>query len=118
MRSTVFPATVALLLGSLAACGSPSQPADPNPVVAVDGVKVTPQSIVLPAIGATWQLSAVISPANATDKGLEWDSTDSTVASVNAFGVVTARAAGAGIFVTAHTHDGGFQSSVNVTVAP
>jgi uncharacterized protein YjdB len=118
MRSTVFQATFVLLMASATACSDPAQPVNPDPVVAVEGVRVTPQSIVLPRIGATWQLSAVVSPANATDKALEWESTDTTVASVNAFGLVTARGAGAGIFVTAYTHDGGFQSSANVTVSP
>jgi len=118
MRSMVFQATFVLLLGSLTACSDPALPVEPDPIVAVDGVKVTPQSIVLPGIGATWQLSAVVSPANATDKALEWESTDTAVASVDAFGLVTARAVGVGVFVTAHTHDGGFQSSVNVSVSP
>ena len=56
--------------------------------------------------------------ANATDQGIIWESTDSTVATVNALGLVTARGVGAGVFITAYTHDGHFQASVNVSVNP
>jgi uncharacterized protein YjdB len=40
------------------------------------------------------------------------------VASVNATGLVTARSAGVGVFVTVFTHDGNFQASANVGVFP
>jgi uncharacterized protein YjdB len=84
----------------------------------VEGVKVTPQVIVFPAIGETTQLSATVSPANATDKAIAWESTDSTVAAVDAFGRVTAMAVGSGVFITVSTHDGHHQASVNVSVNP
>ena len=87
-------------------------------VVPVEGVKVTPQSIVMTAIGETRQLIATVGPEAATDKAVEWESTDTTVATVNATGLVTARGIGAGVFITAVTHDGHFQSSANVTVNP
>ena len=87
-------------------------------VVPVEGVKVTPQSIVMTAIGETRQLTATVGPVTATDKAVTWESTDTSVASVDATGLVTARGIGAGVFITAVTHDGHFQSSANVSVSP
>jgi uncharacterized protein YjdB len=95
-------------------CGNPYGPAD---VVAVQSVKLTPQSLQL-AIGETKALAAVITPANATDQQLLWESTDSTVAAVDADGHVVGRRAGAEVFVTVFTHDGHRQASVNITVNP
>lgn len=118
MRSLARLATVALLALSANACSSPGEsdpPADPVPVL---GVKVTPQSFVFQAIGETKQMIATISPANATDQAIAWESTDSTVASVDSVGLVTAKAVGSGIFITVFTHDGHHQASVNVSVNP
>ena len=82
------------------------------------GVKVTPQSFVFQAIGETKQMVATIAPANATDQAMTWESTDPSVASVDGTGVVTAKAVGAGVFITVITHDRQHQASVNVSVSP
>ena len=113
------PALAIVITVLLSACGGsdPNQP-DPVPVVPVQGIKVTPQSVQLTAIGETKQLVASISPTNATDRAVTWESTDPSVASVNATGLVTARSAGVGVFVTVFTHDGNFQASANVGVFP
>lgn len=87
-------------------------------VVPVEGVKVTPQSVVMIVVGETRQLTATVGPETATDKAVTWESTDTSVATVDATGLVTARGIGAGVFITAVTHDGHFQSSANVTVNP
>ena len=87
-------------------------------VVPVEAVKVTPQSVVMIVIGETRQLTATVGPDNATDKVVDWESTDTTVATVDTNGLVTARGIGAGVFITAVTHDGHFQSSANVSVNP
>lgn len=87
-------------------------------VVPVEGVKVTPQSVVMTFIGETRQLTAAVGPDKATDKAVTWESTDNSVATVDANGLVTARGVGAGVFITAVTHDGHFQSSANVSVNP
>lgn len=103
------------------ACSSPSQPGDPDPsptIVPVQGVKVSPQVVVLSAIGDTWPLTATISPDNATDQAVVWESTDSTVVTVDALGLVTAQGVGSGVFITAYSHDGHHQSSANVSVNP
>ena len=105
---------VALALG----CSYPNQPYASTDNVAVRGVKVAPQTIAFLAIGETKQLSATIAPANATDQIISWESTDSTVASVDANGLVTAKAAGFGVFITVTTHDGRHEASANVSVNP
>ncbi|MEO8633946.1 MAG: Ig-like domain-containing protein [Gemmatimonadales bacterium] len=111
---------IGLIVLGEAGCSNPGGPANPDPStgnVPVLGVKVTPQSIQL-AIGETQQLSATVRPADATDQAVAWESTDPTVATVDSVGRVTAVAVGAGIIVTAYTHDGQHQSSANLTVNP
>jgi len=89
----------------------------PVTVVPVNAVKVTPQSVVL-ALGETRQLVVAIGPVNATDKAVSWESTDSTVVTVSPSGLITGKSEGAAVFITVRTHDGGLQSSANVTVGP
>jgi uncharacterized protein YjdB len=84
--------------------------------VAVQGVRVTPQSVQLTAIGETKVLSATITPLDASDRSLTWESSDPTIVAVDANGRLTAKAVGAGVFVTAFTHDGHFQASAVVGV--
>jgi uncharacterized protein YjdB len=119
MRSTILQLSSALLLLSANACGDAAQTGDPDPpanVVPVHGVRVTPQSVQFGAVGETRRLVAAVAPSNATDQAIVWESTDSSVASVDAGGLVTAKAAGSGVFVTACTHDGRHEASVNVSV--
>lgn len=117
MRFTPRRAACALLLLNASACTSPSQPAQ-GAVVRVQGVRVTPQVVQLLGIGDTSRVVATISPPDATDQAVTWESTDSSVASVSATGLITANAVGTGVFVTALTHDGSHQASVNVSVNP
>jgi len=86
--------------------------------VPVDGVRLAPQVLTFSVIGDTMRLVATVSPANATDRAVRWESTDSAVASVDSAGLVTANAAGSAVFITVFTHDGNFQASANVTVGP
>jgi len=121
MRSTARLVIFALLVLSAHACGSPGQPDEPDlpgNIVFVQGVRLTPQVVQFLAIGETRQLLATVSPANATDQAISWESTDSSVASVDAAGLVTAKASGSGVFITVYTHDGRHQASVNVSVNP
>ncbi len=63
--------------------------------------------------GASKQLSATVAPSNATDRAVSWKSSDTSVATVDASGKVTAVKAGtAAITATA----GGKSASVSVTV--
>ena len=71
------------------------------------------------AIGGTVELSVSnVSPSDAVDKTVTWSSSNSSVASVNATGVVTAEAAGTAI-ITATANDGsGTTATCSVTVYP
>jgi uncharacterized protein YjdB len=86
--------------------------------VPVTAVKVTPQVIQLAAIGESQQLSATVGPVEATDRTIIWESTNPTIVSVDSIGRVTARAFGAGVFITAYSHDRQHQASANVSVNP
>lgn len=62
------------------------------------------------------QLTADVSPINATNKSVSWASDDHTVATVNDFGVVTGISEGTAI-ITVTTDDGDFTDSITITVS-
>ena len=64
--------------------------------------------------GKTVQLQATVIPGNATDKSVTWTSSDATVATVNASGLVTAIKLGTAI-ITASTANG-LKATCEVTV--
>ena len=72
--------------------------------VPVSSVSVSPSSVSL-SVGGSRQLSAVVSPGNASDKSVSWSSSDPSVASVSSDGVVKALKAG-GATVTAVSSNG------------
>ena len=118
MPSPAIRVTIALLALSVSACTYPGQPGDGPAAVPVQGIRMTPQVIQFTAVGETRQLTATIFPANANDRAITWESTDTSVASVDAGGRVSAKAAGSGVFITAVTHDGQHEASANVSVNP
>ena len=81
-------------------------------VIAVTGVKLDQTALTLNA-GESAQLTATVSPSNATNKSVTWSSNNSNV-SVSG-GKVTAKTAGSAI-VTVTTADGGYAAQCNVTV--
>lgn len=81
-------------------------------VVAVTGVKLDQMTLTLNA-GESAQLTATLSPNNATNKNVTWSSNNSNVAVSG--GKVTAKTAGSAI-VTVTTADGGYTAKCNVTV--
>ena len=83
-------------------------------VVPVTGVTVDPSSITLTP-GQSRQLTAAVSPADATNKVVKWSSSDSSVAAVSSSGTVTAVGSGRAV-VTVTTDDGGFSAGCTVTV--
>ena len=84
--------------------------------IPVSSVAVSPTSASLYA-GNTQQLTATISPANATNKNVIWSSSNTSVATVNSSGFVTAVSAGTAT-ITATTQDGNKTSSATITVNP
>lgn len=93
--------------------GIGSIPASEAPeVVAVTGVKLDQTTLTLNA-GESAQLTATVSPSNATNKSVTWSASNSNV-SVSG-GKVTAKIAGSAI-VTVTTADGGYTAQCNITI--
>ncbi|OBR67619.1 hypothetical protein A7K91_22330 [Paenibacillus oryzae] len=86
----------------------------PRQDVPVTGVELEGSSVSLKA-GEQAALNAVVTPANATNKGLLWSSNATDVATVDASGKVTALKAGTAV-ISVTTADGGFSDWSNVTV--
>lgn len=100
---TLFLSAAALL----AACDKDSDP------VAVSEVQIDKPTMAL-TVGETEQLTATVTPGDATDKSVVWSSGNTAAATVDESGLVTAVAAGnATITATA----GGKQATCEVTVA-
>ena len=72
--------------------------------IAATSIELNKNSIRIPA-GHTSQLSATILPSNATNKTVQWKTSNSSVATVTANGLVTAVSAGTAT-ITATTTDG------------
>ncbi len=83
--------------------------------VPVSGVSVTPATLAL-TVGASQQLTAAVTPANATNKSVTWTSGNTAIATVNGSGMVNAIAGGT-TTITATTVDGKKTSSSVVTVS-
>lgn len=77
--------------------------------VEIDKTEITAE------IGETVKVTATVKPVNATDKTVEWSSSDAAVATVDDFGNVTAKAQGIAV-ITVITRDGGFKAQVTVNV--
>lgn len=81
--------------------------------IAVTGVTVNPTSVNI-FVDSTWQLTATVSPVDATNKNIRWTSGNNAIATVNANGLVKAGAAGS-VIITATSLDGSKTASCNVT---
>ncbi|MFY0601568.1 MAG: Ig-like domain-containing protein [Cyclobacteriaceae bacterium] len=82
--------------------------------IAVTSVSVSPANASI-QIGQTQQLNETVNPGNATDKSVSWSSSNPSIASVNASGLVTANAEGS-VTITATTTDGGFTDTSAISV--
>lgn len=83
-----------------------------RPEVAVTGVELTESATV--KVGKTVELTVTISPDNATDKAVTWQSSNTSIATV-ADGIVTGVAEGTAT-ITVTTHDGSKTTTCEVTV--
>ncbi len=82
--------------------------------VPVSGVSVSPSSMTLTQ-GEKQQLTATISPADATNKAVSWSSSSASIATVDANGMVSAINPGT-TQITVTTQDGGYKATCSVTV--
>ena len=82
--------------------------------IAVTGVSLDADSASM-YVGGAKQLTATISPANATNQSVSWSSSDTSVATVSSSGLVTgAKAGSATIAVT--TDDGSYEANSKVCI--
>ena len=84
------------------------------PVVSVTSVTLDLASIELTA-GETGQLTATISPSNATNQNVSWSSSNEAVATVSNTGLISAAGEGTAT-ITVTTEDGNFTATCDVTV--
>lgn len=82
--------------------------------VAVSGVSLDKTTASV-QVGKTLKLTATVAPANATNKGVTWKSSNETVATVAADGTITAKAVGTAT-ITATTVDGAKAVTCALTV--
>ena len=66
-------------------------------------------------VGSTTQLTATITPSNATDKSVTWSSSNISIATVSSSGLVTGTTAGTAT-ITVTTTDGSYTATCVVTV--
>lgn len=86
--------------------------------VAVTGVTLNTNQIEL-EVDKTYQLTATITPSNATNKAVTWSSTNNEYVTVSSTGLVTAKVvadAAPAAYITVTTSDGGFTAQVPVVV--
>ena len=83
--------------------------------VPVTSVSVSPTTMTLTSIGATQKLTTTITPDNATNKGVSYSSSNTSVATVGADGTVRAVSEGTAT-ITVITDDGGKTATCVVTV--
>lgn len=73
-------------------------------VIQPTGISVKPEQSEID-VGGTVQLSATVSPSNATNKTVTWSSSNTTIAEVSSSGVVTGKSPGT-VTITAKTANG------------
>lgn len=100
----------AALAAVLVACGQGTAP--PN---SVTKVTVSPATMSL-SVGGTGALNATVTTNGTADLGVTWSSADTSVATVNASGVVTGVATGSTTVTATSKHDASKKGSAQVTV--
>ena len=106
MRKFSFISVIAILIAvSVLSC---------NKDVPVTGVQLDKTSLVI-LVDKTAQLTATVSPSDATNKDVKWESSDPEVATVTSSGLVTAVSRG-GTIITVTTDDGNKTASCFVEV--
>ncbi len=100
-----------MFLGGMAAIPT----AEETPVGAVNGILLNKTSARV-ATGETLTLTGTIRPSNALEQGITWSSSDETVATVDANGVVTGVADGTATITATSVENGNVTAKCAVTV--
>ncbi len=104
-----------LAFGSMAAADNDDDENNDSPVP-VSNVTVTPESLEM-LVGEVKTLTAEVSPHNATNPNVEWDSNNKNVATIEASSDAQVTAVGAGTAViTVTTEDGGHTATATIRV--
>lgn len=118
-----FPSWVELIWGDQSKTGvaDPSRDpvycyGEPTDPISANGVSLDESSITITARSSE-KVTATVSPSNASNKRVTWNSSDESVATVNTKGVIYGISEGDAV-ITATTVDGGFTASVSVHVEP
>ena len=82
----------------------------------IESVSLDESDIAL-SVGQTQKLSATVLPENAANKNVTWTSSNTSVATIDSNGNVTAKANGTAI-ITVETVEGGKTATCSVTVSP
>jgi len=90
------------------------KPVASSSTVGATGINVTPTTLSL-NVGTQGNITATVTPFNATTKTMTFTSSNSSVATVNQSGVVTANAEGT-TTITAKSTDGNYTATSSVTV--
>lgn len=83
--------------------------------IEVTGVTLDKSEMTLFTDGVTGELTATVSPSNATNKDVTWESSNPSVATVDENGVITPMSAGE-VIITVTTVDGNHTATCKVTV--
>ena len=94
---------------------APKPTATPAPVK-VSNVTVNPATVKLTSKGQTTKLTASVSPSNAANKNVTWNSSNTNVATVSNDGTITALANGNATITAAAADGSGKSGSCSVTV--
>ncbi len=88
-------------------------------IVLVSGIELTAEgnATEISVKAGTLQLSANVTPADATDKSVNWESSDENIASVSQTGLVTALADGAVTIIAAATDASEMRDSLDLTIS-
>ena len=86
-----------------------------EPPVLVTDITLNTTSITL-TVGQSQQLTATVTPNNATNNTLSWSSNNENIATVNSNGLVTAVSKGSAIITCKANDESGVKNSCNVTV--
>ena len=96
--------------------GAGADAPDDNDTIFVTSISIKPQELSL-ILDDTYALSTHVLPVNATQQNVSWQSSNTNVATVDAAGVVTAKAVGSATIIASATDGSGKSAVCPVTVS-